>query len=147
MEPWLIILITISAGLVFFGLVLFLKSRKNKRPRHAAGMSQPVIVVSSGTQNSFIPSTNRSAAYNVRDNQNQSSFVALSYGNGQQGQVFQQPPGQHQMYPGVQQQQQFYPPQPYAQQNQQFQPNMMQNQQLYPATVHRVMAQPTAPAF
>lgn len=146
MEPWLIILITTSVGLIFFGFILFMKSRKNKRPRHVAGMSQPVVVVSSDTQNSFIPSTSRSAIYNVRDTQNQSSFVTLSYGNQQRGQTFHHPPSHQQMYPSVQQQQ-LYAPQPYVQQNQQFQPNMMQNHLQNTVTVNRVMAQPTAPVF
>jgi hypothetical protein len=142
MEAWLIILITISTGLVFFGSVLYCKSRKNKRPQNGVVMSQPVVVVSNGLQNSFIPSTNHSTVYNARD-----TSVILAHTN----RVPQQ-----QMYLGSQQQ--FYQPQQaphhyvqqnqqYVQQNQQFQPNMMQNQQLYPATAHKVMVQPTAPVF
>jgi hypothetical protein len=120
------------------------KNRKSKRLQDGAVISQPVVFVSNAAQNSFIPSTNRSAVFNSRDQNNSSIQLGYrSYNNN--GQVFQQPL-QPQIYPGVQQQQQIFPPHQYIQQNQQVQPNTMQNQQLYAATTHRVMT-PSAPVF
>lgn len=127
MEAWLIVLITISAGLVLFSSIMYCKNKKNKRSINGTAASQPVVVVSNGMQNTFIPSTNRAAVYNARNHPNQQIMQVTT------GQVY----AQQQVYP-----QQFYPPQ---QQSVHFQPTIMQTQQFYTASTHHALPQPSVP--
>jgi hypothetical protein len=162
MEAWLIILITISSGLVVLGLILFLKSRKTTR--------QPTFqtrVDVSSAMNNTIPSTNHSSVVNAGNPRNQTYMMTgyvpqqtHVYEHGYQQSVFQQQRGVNtQMYPQQQfqpqqqlqpQQQQFQPQPPFQPQQQfipqqQHQPNRnMQNQQFYNSPGVRLSGQPSA---
>jgi len=57
MDAWIIILITISSGVLILGLIMVSKNMKRKRQQH------PNVLLSSPT---FIPSTNSAPAYNTR---------------------------------------------------------------------------------
>jgi hypothetical protein len=142
MESWLIILITIGSGLIFFGTISYLKNRKNKR--QLSGNGQPIVMFSNGVSN-VIPTTNPSFSGRPR----------LLAGAPPSVQVY---PIVHQQPQFYMQQQQFPPPnqhyqpnmipnQQFMQPNQQFQPNMGQNRQYYNSTQLRVLSQPTAPAM
>ena len=144
MQPWLIVLITISSGIVLFGLIMCLKNRKakNRRTGGAIHSSQPVMVVTSNTSH-IVPSTSGAPRYNVGNSQilhqqpgiiytNQShmpmQFQSRDY-HPQSQQIYQPP---QQMYP-VQPQQVVYPSQAQA-------------SQYYQTTMHKVVAQPMATA-
>lgn len=68
MEPWLIILITVSSGAAAFGLIFFIKNRKEKKRQNTrnAVLSMPVVMVPVISNNNFVPSTDRAPAYNMR---------------------------------------------------------------------------------
>ena len=100
MRSWLIILITVSVGLILFGIIFFIKKKKNQRRSR-----NPVMF----TNTAVVPSTNHAPAYNMGASPTMYQYQTVT---AQQVYPIQQhPPGYNvQMYPPTQGQQQFYPP-------------------------------------
>lgn len=120
MEAWLIVVITISSGLIIFGVLMFMKTKKNRQDQQQNSLRIHPIVFSSGTKNT-IPSTSSSNILNARDQRTQTYIVT--------GQVYQQSQV-HSNSP-----QHFYSQQQHSTPtNQSIQQHMMQIQQFYPSS-------------
>lgn len=108
MEKWLIILLIVSIGLAFYGIVFCIKKRSNKRQRR----QNPVIF----TNANVVPSTSHAPAYNVGAPPPMYQYQTVTAQQMYPNQQYQPPvhQGYHEQpaYLHTQGQQQFYPTAP-----------------------------------